>query len=102
MGSKVLCDPQPFCSSEKMSVEAFALPTCENNVTRKCKRGWMRDILGGDVGPWVIPGMGLEGSSQHGGWMSCRCAIGVDQSQGLGSLKSPASTCGILPLSQSP
>lgn len=33
--------------------------------------------------------------------MSCCCAT-VDQSQGLGSLKSPASTCGILPLSQSP
>lgn len=56
MGSKVLWDPQPFCSSEKMSVKAFALPTCENNVTRKCKRWWMKGLLG----VTLVPGLFLE------------------------------------------
>lgn len=67
MGLKVLWDPQPFCSSEEMSVKAFALLTCENSVTRKCKRWWDEGPPRRGIGPWVIPGMGLEGSSQREG-----------------------------------
>lgn len=39
VGSKVLYGPSALLLiSEEMSVKAFALLTCENSVTRKCKR----------------------------------------------------------------
>lgn len=37
-------------------MKAFALLTCENSVTRKCKRWWMRGLLG----VALVPGLFLE------------------------------------------
>ena len=57
MGSKALWGSQPFCSSEKVSVKAFALPTCENNVTRK-----MQEMVSmrGLLGVTLVTGLFLE------------------------------------------